>query len=330
MSRVISVCFFVVLMVALACSAPAQEIVPESTVVATRAPAATAAPMPTVAPTATPIPTVAPAPTPTEIADSTATPIPPHIIPSYVAQVELRGASGEPYGRGAAFLVDRDRGLLATNAHIVYGVLEEQSLSIKVQIGNVWYPAYAKEEWVNWKADVAIIGIDGADVQSLPASARLGEAPREGSEVRVTGYLLESKGQDVNGTYLVPYSTASLVRYLNGERIVNDESWINRALILDSFVMSMQEKGAETFEIPKDMRLLYYKRYIIIEQKELYYDQRFRVGTSGMPVIGEGGEVVAIMSSYLDVGRGIGGVVAFVVPAEEISALLERVNGMRK
>jgi hypothetical protein len=238
----------------------------------------------------------------------------------------LRDVSGEPYGRGAAFLVDRGKGLLATNAHIVYEILEGQASGMKVQIGNVWYPAYAKEEWVNWKADVAIIGIDGADVQSLPASARLGETPREGSEVRVTGYLLESKEQDVNSTYLVPYSTASLVRYLNGERIVNDESWINRALILDSFVMSMQEKGAETFEIPKDMRLLYYKRYIIIEQKELYYDQRFRVGTSGMPVIGEGGDVVAIMSSYLDVGRGIGGVVAFVVPAEEISALLEKAN----
>jgi len=330
MSKVIFVCFLVVLIMMLACSAPAQEIVPESTVVATRAPATTVAPIPTVVPTVTPIPTVVPVSTPITAPDPTATPIPSRIIPSYIAQIELRDASGKIYGRGAGFLVDRDKGLLATNAHIVYGVLEEQSLSIKVQIGNVWYPAYAKEEWVNWKADVAIIGIDGADVQSLPASARLGETPQEGSEVRVAGYLLKSEKQDVNSTYLVPYSTASLVIFLNAEIVVSYESLIKRALLLDSFVIGMQEKGNETFEIPKDLKLLYYKHYIVIKQKEPYYDQRFRVGTSGMPVLGEEEYVVAIMSSYLDLGYGIGGHFAFVVPAEEILALLERVNGTRK
>jgi hypothetical protein len=49
-----------------------------------------------------------------------------------------------------------------------------------------------------------------------------------------------------------------------------------------------------------------------------------------MPVVGERGDVVAMISAYHDLRMGIGGFEALAVPAEEIAKLLRKVHGTLK
>ncbi len=270
-----------------------------------------------------PAPTLAPAPTTVTPAPTQETPsekTSAAVVPSYAASIELRDAAGDLYGRGNTCLVDRDKRLFSTNAHIVAEFLDGLASSMWIQIGGVWYPADVKEEWVNWRADTAIVRIRDSEGLLLPASARLGKAPAEGSDVRVVGYLS-----------LAPYATDGLVIARDLGWVTTPEALADRALLIDEFLMSMPE-GAETFEIPKFLRPQYYKHYILVKQKQLNYDMRFRAGVSGMcvVVVGEGEEVVATISAYVDLGYGIGGFQAFAVPAEEITELLKKVNGLLK
>lgn len=277
--------------------------------------------MPFTAPTPTPVPvpvpilvaTPVPAP-PQEISSEQASAV---VIPPYAVSIEIIDASGKPYGRGSAFLVDREKRLFITNAHVVQEVLERQQFSLQIEVAGVRYQADVKEDWVNWWADAAIVRAKETEGLSLPTSALLGKTPAKDSKVRVAGYLS-----------LAPYATDAFVVLLDSEWGVTSEALAERALLMDEFLMSRSE-DVETFEMPKELRSFYYRHYIVIEQKQPEYEQRFRAGTSGMSVTREGGEVVAMISAYLDVGYGMdGGYVALAVPAEEIKKLRDKVIGM--
>ena len=156
----------------------------------------------------------------------------------------------------------------------------------------------------------------------------MGKVPPEESRVHVTGYLPAAEDIHTSGASPLPYSVEAVVAGVDFRWDLSETDQILRAVALDNFLMTRPEGADATFEIPKPLRARYYRHYVALWQDQPSPELWFRSGTSGMPVLDEKGDVVAILSAYY--GGPSGGSIALVVPVEEIKELLEKVNGMRR
>lgn len=136
--------------------------------------------------------------------------------PSYSAPVQILDENGEMLGFANAFLVDRELGLLVTNAHVV-----ADGSGWRVRIGGRSYLVTTREGWINKGADLAILKLIKYKAEELPLAA-------EFSSSVYVGLLVQARGYKMNGE---SYCAESAVKNLNlkdwKDRIVAEGGWRN-------------------------------------------------------------------------------------------------------
>jgi len=255
-------------------------------------------------------------PIPAPITSPTPTPIPqaPIVVPRYIVPIEILNEAGELVGAANAFLVNREKGQFATNAHVVGGGVKFKIIlnSISYRVGVVG---------INWWADVGIVKLLDNDIEalSLPEAVSFAETPRVQDILSMRGYVFE-KGE-TGELSVIPYLLDVGVSDNHSDWAITLQDYAERALFSDLLLRQSIRDGTAP-EVPNALKHRYYEDYILLAWLESPNSiAGFKNGMSGTPVYTDKGRVVAMISNISGEDLGL------AIPAGEIIALLEEVNG---
>lgn len=113
--------------------------------------------------------------------------------PLYSALVQISDENGR-VGFANAFLVDKELGLLVTNAHVM-----AEGKRWQIKLGKRIYLVESHKDWINPSADVAIIRLVKYAPENLPLAAQLSGSVYVGLIVQARGYKRNEKNYCAEG-----------------------------------------------------------------------------------------------------------------------------------
>lgn len=230
-------------------------------------------------------------------------------LPPFSVPIVVMDGAWKDIGFANAVLIDRELGVLASNAHVAaFGP------RFKVRIGASWYGVEPISSCISWHADLAFFRISRLDRFVLPAAAELHWrtfAPSE--EFQVASYVLEEPND--NGLVIKTQTvTVSLLKE-KSDWGISLMSGVERIELLYRRYMGETIPNVEVHKL--------YENFLAVKisdkrREELPWDyDMLRPGTSGSAVVDKDGKVVGIHSSA-NSGR------ALAVPAFEVQRLLAK------
>ena len=238
------------------------------------------------------LPPVAPAP---EDHEALGPRLPPYVVP-IISFNWSRAARGVATG----FVVDHDRGLVVTAAHV--GVGAWYLIALK---GGIWLPATRVR--TNFDADVALLAVADGAGPFLPSAATIdSRPPTEGESVRGAGWRIA----DIFAVREAMF------------RSEFPEMWVEKtgATLCDVSGGSCNLKvnvllgWVITRTVPRDDRYALYKDYILLDVGT-EGDREIKYGMSGGPIVDRAGHVRGVL--VLSVGGTL-----LAAPAGEVVDLM--------
>ncbi|MBI2625179.1 MAG: trypsin-like peptidase domain-containing protein [Candidatus Nealsonbacteria bacterium] len=236
-------------------------------------------------------------------------------LPGYVALVIIETKYGDrviPGFYATGFLVDKDKGLVATAAHIVETWLVEAknntSPQYRVFLQGRNYLAKSYENAIDWKSDTAILFLENYNPNDLPDPAKFSETVFVGQQLSVFGYaLIKTHSNGVIKSYYNITIPEEIVPTTIESRVNKTGARQEDLSILSSLkIMALQLENKSGTAIPREKLLLFFNDYILTTPTS---------GFSGAPLTNSEGQVVAMHSSSV-------GLIGLEIPSQFIISLL--------
>lgn len=232
-------------------------------------------------------------------------------IPEYIVPIAVMKDDTSTAGIANAIVVDRQKSLALTNAHVVARG-ENFGRKFKVQLRDgEWYNAEADEKLINWEADLALLKIESKAAPLLPEAAPLSEnLPEAGQNASLQSYVANKTS---DGIRLEPLVLNVVVDKQKG-------GWgqtIGSQLALLETLVALYVKKI----IPKTQLIVLYENFVVIKIKTVpgeKEEKKFVDGMSGAPIV-VNGEVTAIHSAS-------NGFLEVAIPAHEIKKMLDKIK----
>lgn len=205
-------------------------------------------------------------------------------LPSYVALVLIGIEEDRFFGFGSGFLVDKERGIIATSAHIVNAGPYHQ-----VILDGKKYKVKTDEDSINWVSDVALLFLENYEAEELPEPPIFEkENAKKDEKVQTLGYATprDIKREEILflvGKDIVPCVRRAQVKRPRGPKIGF------YSCPPEVFRLLLQLRRGES--IPKEERHWFFANYIILGGKA------GREGLSGGPVVNSQGKIIGVSSA---------------------------------
>lgn len=198
-------------------------------------------------------------------------------------------AGNEKGGYANAVLIDRDKGIFVTNAHVVnaYNKHRTNRIYIRLPLSEKFVQAESRPEWLNWDADLAYIRVRD-DLSAYPQAI-----------------LRHIKGNGCEDVWIKGYFKAEDPLLTEKGHVASWRSGIGVTLTMLQELLAAQERW---LFLEKAERSLLYTDYIHVWMQE---GSSLKPSMSGSPLLDKEGRVMGIIS------RG-GRHSALCIPASDI------------
>lgn len=246
------------------------------------------------------------------------------LVPDYIAPVIVHAvgnnkpADNQDY-LGNSFLVNKEKGLFVTNAHVVKELfIKESGVEFLPYLGvrnKDWRIAYTRKEWVDWETDLAMIALPSQDIPGLSSAAVLSDLIyKNGDSVSFSGYVGKKIQNNDSGSGrfdgFTPYWISCDIADLRSDWGISIPSMLDLSTIV--------RRSQLGFDIAPEDRAKFYSNYLVIDKK--MFEPNFTRGMSGSPIVDEESRVIGIASVALTTFDRM-----LAVPSSEIKSFLKKV-----
>lgn len=226
-------------------------------------------------------------------------------LPGFIRPIAVRNYANELIGTANSVIIDKQKGILVTNAHVV-----KDAKSADVRLESGWFRAGIDKLWINWEADIALVRLkDWVGKAKLEEASLTDEIPPTGSILELKGYLHREEA-----------SPKAHLFYQHWRRPTLKRQQTTYCVTIGScgHLLKLLEIELELGSLPKEMLSYFYTEFIHFENANASKTLS-RKGLSGSPFLDEKGRVVGILSD----GNNHH---ALAIPAKEIKKLLKKVK----